>query len=280
MKTSQSLSFNKRHRDFGCNINLTLKSDEKVTKTQLDRKVHMFRVTDCLIMRLLCLLCLVFLWSLFSMETVDASVESQKCESLDFLTVSINGEKQVVRARESLEVVRGDLLVILEPTCDRYSKSAQISEPLRIDVVGFAPKNQTEAKGSDAHYVIDTAKDLQRKFSQNGKGDEFDVQVKSGPILLGLIKIKIIEPRLNRVVLSVNGRRQTLLNGESLKLKKSDQIAVNEVITNVRGNDNVKHELRDSKLSTQGSDQKSNGKQLVFIRGSEIIGQIPIQWIR
>ncbi|MCX6116591.1 MAG: hypothetical protein NT027_03550, partial [Proteobacteria bacterium] len=232
MKTSQSLSFDKMllcHRCFSTNDALTLKSDDKVAKAHHEQNVPLFRATPFLFMKLLYLPCLVFLSSLFSMQTVDASVESQKCENLDFLTVSINGEKHVVRAKESLEVVRGDLLVILEPTCDRDSKSAQISEPLRIDVVGFAPKNQTETKGSDARFVIDTAKDLQKKFSQDGKGDEFDVQVKSGQMLLGFIKIKITEPRLNRVVLSINGRRQTLLNGESLKLKKTDQIAVNEV---------------------------------------------------
>jgi hypothetical protein len=82
-----------------------------------------------------------------------------------------------------------------------------------------------------------------------------------------------VQPTLLSFEVEVNGQRQKLTVGDKLSLGSHDGIRVTNIQTNIRGNENVAHELASKRLSS-GRFQK----EIRFTRGDLVFARIPIEW--
>ena len=186
---------------------------------------------------------------------------------LDEILVEVNGERRLVKAKDGFEVVRGDLMVIKEVWLADRGKVVSV-----VQLDGYAPKRRdvtNDARGK----VVNTAKDLARAGMGSGDGVDYILRASGSGLTYGEMRIHVSGPRLDGVEVTVNGVRKFLRSGDPLRLRATDQIGVQRVLTNVRGNENVKHEMKTSK-DANGQETR----ELRFVRGDDILGQIPIQW--
>lgn len=189
--------------------------------------------------------------------------------TLDRVAVDVNSERVLIEEGRTVDIVRGDLLTLI----DAWSKDQSVKIEA-VDLIGFAPLRAKNGR-DDRGFIINTGADLQPTFAKDkdsGKST-FEIQARSGDRVVGVVFIHLIEPRLEKVEVSINGNVRQLRDGDTLQLRSSDKIAVRRVMTNIRGNENVRHELR-SMTAAKG---KPN-KELIFARGDHVFGRIPLQW--
>lgn len=223
-----------------------------------------------LILPLACLLTGIVWMSVRVTAAEEAATPSKG--TLKHLFLNINGEKTKIDAHSSIEIVKGDLVTLLEGWCEVNGVAQKADQ---LDLLGFAPKRNRGVLKDDTTFVIDTAKDLQEQFSIDPAKSSYEVRAIIAGQPLGSVVIKLVPPRLDRVEVSINGHSKFLHDGDTLKLRSTDKIAVRQVVTNVRGNENIRHELK----TNSAKSKISPSKELVFARGNQIIGRIPIQWL-
>ena len=186
---------------------------------------------------------------------------------LESLVVEVNGERRRVEPETGLTVVRGDLVTIVDAWLVDKSKIAPI-----VDIAGFTPRAKRNGQ-DDRGRVVDTSRDFDPRHSEDGRGDRYSIQVIGSGVLYGETFLKIEAPALISFDVEVNGERRRLSPGDTLSLSAHDGIRVVEVRTNVRGNENIRHEML----------KKKNGKgtftrEIRFTRGEAVFARIPIDW--
>ncbi len=145
---------------------------------------------------------------------------------LSVIGVAVNGsEPKEIPQGSVLELIRGDQLRLLYATLQKSSRSPDL-----INFVGFWQKNLAR-KGDDRDLSIDT-KLLKKEWSRDKKGREYRIEALTAGTSHGDIRIHIIEPTLHSVAIEVNDQLRTVLAGQTLELKPSDQIKVKEIRTN------------------------------------------------
>ncbi len=184
-------------------------------------------------------------------------------------SLTINNEKVLLANNTTLDIVAGDLLIIHDASSHPQNKVGTVD---RIDLTGYAPKVAQSMPQDDVGYLIKTDVDLQRKFASGSEHDEFKISAFSKKVLVASAMIRVMEPKFERVEITINNQPKQLSNGETLSLKSSDSIAIKRIFSNVRNNDNITHEIVKS-----GKGQQTK-RELVFLRGPKVIGRIPISW--
>jgi hypothetical protein len=205
----------------------------------------------------------VFILSAITIEPIWAA-ERRKSKiplQLESLIVDVNGERRRVEPRSGISVVRGDLITFVDVLI-----SPQTKKPPVVDVDGFS-------SADDQGKVIDTATDLDSSSSKGGKGRQFRVRVLGGNNVYGTTFLNIVEPELVAFEVELNGMRRLLKSGDRLALSPSDELRVMAVRTNVRGNENVKHDL-----VTKDRSKGVTRKEIRFTRGPKVFARIPIDW--
>lgn len=188
--------------------------------------------------------------------------------SFETLTVEVNGAKMILSQDTPFEVVEGDLFTVL----NGWVKTEKLRVVDTIDIAGFSPKTPRKFK-DDSNFVIDSSKDLQKSFAVDKDRSNFEVKGFVNGKLVAKKILHVVKARLDRVEVTVNGLPSILKDGETLFLKATDRIAVTAVVTNVAGNENVVHDLKTSKAKSGKTE-----RTLIFARGNQVIGRIPIQW--
>lgn len=213
----------------------------------------------------------IILFLLFSTITTESAYAQKQdmpvSTQLERVALDINSERTLVPVNGSIDVVRGDLLTLI----DAWAKDPGTKIDV-MDFVGYAPLRSNTGR-DDRGFIINTAVDLKPQFAKDAGKSVFEIQVRSGTNTLGSVFIHVVEPRLERVEVSVNGKIQQLHDGDVLALRPIDKIAVRHVFTNVRGNENVRHDLR--KIA---SPKGKPNRELVFARGDLVFGRIRLQW--
>lgn len=214
---------------------------------------------------MLCL-SLAFDMRLYAGTPIAVSLEAA---TLDRIAIDVNSERVLVADGQTLDVVRGDLLTLI----DAWAKGKTIKIDA-VDFVGFAPLRAKNGR-DDRGFIIDTSTDLKPNFAKDKDTEKsiFEIQARSADSVIGSIYLHFIAPRLEKVEISINGTVRQLHDGDTLQLKSSDKIAVRHVVTNIRGNENVHHELR-----SLSADKGKPNKELIFARGDQVFGRIPLQW--
>jgi hypothetical protein len=187
---------------------------------------------------------------------------------LESLVVDVNGERRRVEPAAGITVVRGDLVTVIEAWL--VDKSKPVAQ---VDIAGFKSRSQrnlTDERG----IVIDTARDLEPRQSEGGLGAEYLIRASGSGVFFGETKIKIENPKLVSFEIEVNGKRQVLTDGARIRLSPQDGIKVISIQTNVRGNENVRYDLNQSK------DPSGRAvRELRFKRGEFIFAKIPVDWL-
>ena len=147
-------------------------------------------------------------------------------QPLDYMVIEVNKQSRIVRSGEALTAIVGDVLTV---------KSAHLiggGEPRFVNVIGFELSGPDGPK-DERNHAINTAKDLETRFSHDKKGEFYDVTTKTGGHLLGKVRLRLKVPELRYAVCRINGKDQILRAGELLKVKKSDTFKLKEVVSNL-----------------------------------------------
>lgn len=150
-------------------------------------------------------------------------------DQIDFFAVETNGRRYLLSNHETFEVVRGEKMKIIDVLPSGIPG-------ITVNFKGFVG-DRTNNTGEDRGYVIDTAKDLMKRYSIDKKGEAYPVIVSRDDHPIGKLIVKLIPPKLNFLVLKVNDHRHILLRPEdSVSLSLQDAICMEEIQTNLFDN--------------------------------------------
>jgi hypothetical protein len=206
----------------------------------------------------------VFVWGVQILAAPSVTKNNRK--RLESLIVDVNGERRRVSPEEGFSVVRGDLLTFVEAITIPASDSKY-----SVNLKGF--NDSESASANDLGIVIDTAGDLHGGSLLKGGARRFAIQISGPGVLQSEVFVTIEEPQLQSFDIEVNGQRRRISNQDRLKLNPTDSIRVLDVRTNVRGNENVQHDLV-IKDWAGGRPRK----EIRFFRGNKVFARVPIDW--
>jgi len=117
--------------------------------------------------------------------------ERKRTGKLKYLIVQAKGHRILLSNKETLNLVKGDHLKILD-VIPSYPSSSEI----KINFKGFVGnwKNNT---GEDRGYDINTSRDLMARFSLQKKGKVYKIVVSKGKDILGQFFVKLNPPGLD-----------------------------------------------------------------------------------
>lgn len=154
--------------------------------------------------------------------------ETGKPGKIDYFIIETKGERVLVGNRETLQVVRGDKLRIMD-ILPKPSPTSGISVNFK-GFVGDVQKNTGEDRG----FLIDTSGDLMKRFSLRKKGKVYEIIVSKGKEVLGRMAVRLVEPKLDHMVLRVNGHSHHLLRpADTVTVNPTDEICFEAAQTNL-----------------------------------------------
>ncbi len=156
-----------------------------------------------------------------------------------FFNVEINGQKRIFPNYGHVDLVKGDFFRIIGLAGDNGYND------VTVNFKGFVG-NKRNNTGEDRGYLIDTGKDLLKRYSLGKEGREYQVVVtrKDGS-LVGKLFVEVAPPVLKYLMIRP-GKRQGMLYccrpGDSLEISEKDvrELCLADMITNVDGNSGVK----------------------------------------
>jgi hypothetical protein len=118
-----------------------------------------------------------------------ARLRSPKKDTVSHFLIEINRKKQLFKNGETLDVVRGDLIKII----DILPESLAEQQNVCVNFKGFVGnwKNNT---GEDRGYLIDTGRDLLARYSLHGQRKLYRIVVSQGRKTLAEMLVRITEP--------------------------------------------------------------------------------------
>ncbi|TWW12797.1 hypothetical protein E3A20_00320 [Planctomyces bekefii] len=185
-------------------------------------------------------------------------------DSLDYMLLEVNGKSRMVRNGDELVVVRGDVITVRQAA---LVGRAPLKE---VHVVGL-PAAFKPNKGSDRRDVAFRTSDLDRKLSEEAKGEVFAVTALTQRHLAGAVYLRLIDPVLRYVEISINGQKRVLRDGEAFQAKSEDQFKVDQVITNIEGTSDVSVQVAPL------SEQDPQVFEMRFLRSGQVFARIPMR---
>ncbi|MBW2108820.1 MAG: hypothetical protein JRI36_09170 [Deltaproteobacteria bacterium] len=151
-----------------------------------------------------------------------------------FFETRINGEKQLFTNNASARLVRGDRFELVDVITNLANPSEVVA-----NFKGYVGNRKVNT-GEDRGYVIHTGRDLWKRYSLDGKGKKYQIVVTHGEAVLGRLFVELVEPKLDYVILQVNGgSKHCLYPGDSLPIDRNDTINIVDIKTNVLANAGV-----------------------------------------
>jgi len=163
------------------------------------------------------------------------------------LVIQTRGQKLLLSAGETLDLVAGDLMKLI----DVFPSFSGI----KVNFKGFVsnPKNNT---GEDRGHLIDTANDLMTRYSLKKKGQVYEIVVSRGKKVLGRFMVRLTPPRLDYLILRINGNSARVLRpGDTLSLSSEDEIRLEEIRSNIHLKKGLYVSIGGHRLNS-GEDQK------------------------
>jgi hypothetical protein len=163
-------------------------------------------------------------------ETRTASLSRK----IDYFVIEAKGHRLLLANGETLHLVRGEEIKIID-----ILPRVPFSSGVKVNFKGFVgdPSNNT---GEDRGFIINTGSDLMERFSLDGKGEAYEIVVTQGETLLGRGIVRLSSPKVEFLVLQVNGHGHHILKPKSaLSVSREDTICVEEIRTNLSSSDGV-----------------------------------------
>ncbi len=146
-------------------------------------------------------------------------------EDLVSLDISINGIRNTCTAGELITVFYGDHLRIESATLTNGSR------PSLVNLIGFRRSEEGDPY-DDRHKTVVIGKDLNPKWSREGRGVRYDVIVSSNNKVHGTLFLEVKIPQLEEIEISLNGTPQKVRPGQVIRMKESDQFRLKQVRAN------------------------------------------------
>jgi hypothetical protein len=151
-----------------------------------------------------------------------------KADRVLHFVIEVNKKSQILKSDETLYVVRGDVLRIV----DILPEGLALRQGVCVNFKGFVgdPKNNT---GEDRGYAIDTGRDLMDRYSLYGQREVYRIVVSQEEKIFGQMLVRISEPFLEFVILQLNNKTYALKNGETLFATPDDDLTVLAIKSNI-----------------------------------------------
>jgi len=153
---------------------------------------------------------------------------------IKYMVIETGGHRRLLSSGDTFEIVRGDRMKIVD-----IMPSFSGSHEVKVNFKGFVGdwKNNT---GEDRGYYINTATDLMKRYSLHKKGEFYEVVVSQGKNTLGRLILRLIPPRLDYLILKVNGMSHHLLRSdEIISLSVDDNICFEEIQSNFHSKEGI-----------------------------------------
>lgn len=144
--------------------------------------------------------------------------------TLAHVRVAVNGDKTAVLPGQSLDLYRGDDLVLEEAVFNHTPGGMIAGTALDIEEFDLPPDQNPSGSSNERGLVIHTGAMPKKNYR---------VVVRAGDRVMGNIKLVVAEPRFDYAVMLVNGSPVTVLPGGRLKLHPDDQIRLESVRSNI-----------------------------------------------
>ncbi|MBN1848104.1 MAG: hypothetical protein JW932_05915 [Deltaproteobacteria bacterium] len=207
---------------------------------------------------------------------VDDEVASRLAtRKIEYLRVETNGYQVLIANGETLDLVMGDKMKILDVFPPR-------PESIIVNFKGFVG-NITNNTGEDRGYTIDTATALLKRYSLNNKGILYEIVVSDDDKTLAKFNVRLTPPKLDYLVFKVNDDRHILLRSDDkVSLSPKDKIYLEEIRTTLYNGDGVHlrvngHQVKQGEsrvIRDLGIDQHN---QIDIRKDSLILGKVFIQ---
>jgi hypothetical protein len=145
---------------------------------------------------------------------------------VDYFVIEAKGHRLLLANGETLNLAKGDAMKIVDVLPPGMSG-------LEVNFKGFVGnwKNNT---GEDRGYRIETGTALMTRYSLNKQGRLYEILASKGETVLGRILVELAPPKLDHLVLGVNGHEHVFLRpGETVALSPEDTISLEEIQTNL-----------------------------------------------
>lgn len=155
-----------------------------------------------------------------------AGQERREPAKVDYFVIEAKGLRLLMADGETLHLTKGDAMKIVDVFPPGMSG-------LEVNFKGFVGnwKNNT---GEDRGYRIDTGTALMTRYSLNNQGRIYEILASRGEAVLGRILVELAPPKLDHLVLGVNGHEHVLLKpGEAIALSPEDTLSLEEIRTNL-----------------------------------------------
>lgn len=181
---------------------------------------------------------------------------------LQQVSIEVNGTTHHVKNGETLRVVRGDKIRVLDGKLNDKAK--------KIETINIIGVSNPKSRKNDDRKIEFSSFAFQNEWSENKQGDTFVAIASSGDETHGAVFFKLIEPELNYAVLDVNGLEVVLRSGEPFVGSSTDQVRVKRVVTNVADNENVFVQM----VPIRG---RSGEYEMRFLREKLIFAKLPLK---
>ena len=178
---------------------------------------------------------------------------AERTQKIKYLVVKARGHRSVLLPGETLHLVNGDHMKILDVV-----PSYALTPALKINFKGFVGnwKNNT---GEDRGYDINTATDLMRRYSLKNKGEKYEIVASLGSNVLSRFYVSLSPPSFDYLLLKVNNHSHAVLKpGDTLSVSARDEICLDHVRTNLHGTRGVHLSIGQYRLKAH--EKQSMGK--------------------
>ena len=170
---------------------------------------------------------------------------------VEYLVLEVNGIKRVFYNNERLQVIKGDKIKII----DLITNPSGFKDTT-VNFLGFVGDKGNNS-GEDRGYMINTARDVWKKYSTDGKGNQYRIVVSNKSKNIGQIFIDLMEPELYYLVVKHNGKEGVCYdNGKVIRALYNDYIEIADLRTNIADNSGVKVNFRGYIHGDDGEDRK------------------------
>jgi len=208
-----------------------------------------------------------------------STAPAERVERVDGFVVAAHGGKRWLADGETLELVRGDTLEIVDIV------PSMGPERVTVNFKGFVGDREHNT-GEDRGYRIQTdEKTLMGRYALNKKGNLYEVLVTRNvdEEVIGRLLVRLLPPELSFLLLRLDGGRIVGLRpGDNLSLAGVEAICLEDVRTNLFREDRVclrvnGHTLRRGEkvsVAKLRGNRRDLGKAAVVRNGSSVLGEV------
>jgi hypothetical protein len=162
---------------------------------------------------------------------------------VEFFVIEIKGYRVLVADGETLDLVRGDDLRIMD-----ILPSPPDPSGITVNFKGFVGnlKNNT---GEDRGYLIHTEAGLLTRYSLGNKGELYEIVASENDRVLGRMVVRLVPPKMDYMVLKIDDQRHVYLRSEDIvSLSMDSRICLEAIETNLYSENDIRLKINEQLL--------------------------------